>query len=87
MRILLLGMILPIVGCTTTEYVKEPVDVYVPVPVPCDVEIPPDVRHATDYLSREDSDFDKIKALLVERRERAALEAELRALLKACSQD
>lgn len=86
MRALLLGMILPIAGCTTTEYVKEPVDVYVPVPVPCDVDAPPIKRYAGDYLSIDDSAFDKIRALLVERRERAQAEAELRALLEACTE-
>lgn len=87
MRLLVLGLIAPIVGCTTTEYVKEPVDVYVPVPVPCHVNIPPPKRHATDYLSKDDSDFDKIRALLVERRERQSVERELRALLETCSED
>jgi hypothetical protein len=84
MRALAIAMLALLCGCTTTEYVDRPVDVYVPVPTPCEVEVPAQVLYATDKLRASDTDFDKIKALLVERRQRAATEEALRLLLGAC---
>lgn len=60
------------------------VRVEVPVILPCPVIMPPIGDYATAYLTKGHSDFDKIKALLVEREERKWVELELRELLGAC---
>jgi len=66
------------------EYVYETVRVEVPISEPCKVEMLPAEEYATSRLKKTDSDFDKIKALVVERLQRSGTERELRALLSVC---
>lgn len=73
-------------GCASNkpEPLPRVVRVEVPVIVPCPVTVTPVVPYATDRLTKESSDFDKIRGLLIERQERAGVEYELRALLDVC---
>ena len=75
-----------LVGCAGNVPAPLPRIVRVEVPIiqPCPVQIPPIVPYATDNLTKESSDFDKIRAILVERQERQGVELELRELLGAC---
>lgn len=73
-------------GCAGSQHtLPRLVRVEVPVMVPCPVVAPHVTPYATARLTRESTDFDKIKALLVERKERAGTESELRELLGVCS--
>lgn len=74
-------------GCCTAPEpitVVETLEVEVPVMEKCPVEMPRRVAYSTRSVKKEDSDFDKIRALLMERRERDAAEQELRELLAVC---
>jgi len=68
----------------TIRYVDRPVTVKVPVIQPCDVLVPEFMEYATARLTAGATDFEKIQSLLIERKERGATEAELRALLILC---
>lgn len=91
MRFVMLGIVLALIillmGCGSNEvirYVDRPVKVEVPIVMPCPVEIPAEAQYATDRLTVRATDFEKIRALLVERKERGATETELRVLLASC---
>lgn len=78
---------LVLTGCCTTPdpiTIVETVEVKVPVRVECPVEMPRRAAYAAEALTAESTDFDKIRALLVERRQRDTAEEELRALLAVC---
>ena len=77
---------LMLAGCATPriEYIREPVEVLVPIAQPCPVTAPGFMEYATEFLTLESDDFEKIRAVLVERRQRSVVEEELRALLEVC---
>jgi hypothetical protein len=80
--------LLALSGCAgKTKTLIETVTVQVPVFEPCDVDVPTPLRYATEDLRPGDSDFEKIRALLVERRQRMTVEEELRLLLTACTEE
>ena len=56
----------------------------VPVQVPCRVTVPEKPVWATESLKPDADIFDKVKALLAERRQRQAYETKLEAAAKAC---
>lgn len=60
------------------------VEVRVPVPVPCTVAVPPPPAWATEGLPAEPGLVEAVRALLAERIQRRAYEAELEAVLRAC---
>lgn len=83
------AMMFLLAGCISQPepekvYIKVPVRVEMPVPIPCPVELPAGKRYETKRLKKSDTDFDKIRAVLIELRQRAATEEELRALLGVC---
>lgn len=83
-RALLLPLILA--GCCANpEVIIDTQEVYIPVYEPCQVDMPRHVSYETESLSKDSSDFEKIRALLVERRQRMVTEGELRLLLDACT--
>lgn len=82
MKLPLLALLLSIAGCAST--VPQPVEVRVPVPVPCQtpsIEVP---RFATADLRPADDLQTKVRALLAERQQHLAYETRLRAALDAC---
>lgn len=81
--------VLLLAGCGSTEvikYVDRPIVVEVPVSIPCEAVVPREAVYSTDKLVISSSDFEKIQALLIERKERGATESELRLLLDSCTQ-
>lgn len=83
-----LALIALLAGCASPEvrYIRVPVQVDVPVRIPCGVDVPPERTYAASRLDAASSDFDKIKALLIERQQRAGVESELRILLGICTE-
>lgn len=82
MKLPLLVLLLSMAGCATTA--PKPVEVRLPVPVPCRVpaiEIP---RFATADLRPSDDLQIKVRALLAERQQHLAYETRLRAALDTC---
>ena len=80
--------LLTLVGCATT---KEPVittivqKVEVPIAVPCKVEIPPTRDWNFNKITAEMDIFEKVQALLADRRLHLGYEAELKASLGTCT--
>lgn len=74
-------------GCASParEPLPRVVRIEVPVIIPCPVTVPMPYPYATASLTKESTDFDKIKALLVELKQRDVTEEELRALLAVCA--
>jgi len=75
-------------GCaTTTEPVINTViqKVEVPIAMPCTVEIPPQREDNFSKVTTEMDIFEKVKALLADRKIQAGYEAELRAALSTCT--
>ncbi|WP_371232863.1 hypothetical protein ACAW63_07775 [Pseudomonas sp. QE6] len=82
MKLPLLIFALLMSGCATSA--PKPVEIRIPVPVPCQapvIEIP---RFATADLRPVDDLQTKVRALLAERRQHLAYETRLRAALDAC---
>jgi hypothetical protein len=86
MSLVLTFWILALAGCASAPEQQLPrvVTVEVPVIQPCPVKVPERAEYATAKLSKKASDFDKIKAILVERKQRETAENELRRLLVVC---
>lgn len=80
MRVILVFLALALLaGCESL-----PRRVLVPVPIPCEVAVPAEPDWATRDLNEKSTIWEQARALLAERRQRIAYEAELRAALDAC---
>jgi hypothetical protein len=84
MRVVVILSALLLASCATKERIVVQ-KVSVPVGVPCKVKIPDAPPYAVDDLDLNASIFDKAKALLAEREQRKAREAELEAAARSCS--
>lgn len=62
-----------------------PKQVLVPVPVPCTVHLPDTPEWATGALAPEAGIWEQVKALLAERLQSRAYQAELLAAARSCS--
>lgn len=82
MKLLLLPILL-ITGCATTENVVYK-DVLVPVPTKCSVLMPERNIYLSDTLNSENTIFEKMKYLLIDKKSSKMKEDELRELLKVC---
>ena len=86
----LVAMILLLAGCgatqTVTEYVDRPVEVKVPVAVPCVAEIPKRPEYETQTLEADDPIGIVERAYRIERQQRMAYEQTLLAELEGCRQ-
>lgn len=71
-------------GCATTMPPVQPVEVKVPVTVPCKVPMPERPAFAVDGLPLGSGIWDQMKALRAERWQRQGYETELEAAVKAC---
>jgi len=83
-KIVAFAVALALVGCASTPGPVVPVEVQVPVSVPCRV---PDIQRpafAVDSLSHDADVWDMIAALRAERLQRRGYEAQLEAALKSC---
>lgn len=89
MRLSLTGILAVIVsfslvGCATTPPPAQPVEVRVPVAVPCKAPAPARPAFAVDALPIGSVIWEQMKALRAERFQRQGYEAELEAAVKAC---
>lgn len=75
-----------LVGCNT-RYIRVPIEVEVPVAVPCAIDVDPPHEYATAWLAPEDSDGEVIRAMAIEIEERGIVEDYLRAVLAGCLGD
>ncbi len=71
-------------GCATTPCTAQPVEVRVPVAVPCNAPMPERPAFAVDALPIGSSIWDQMAALRGERLQRQGYEAELEAAVRAC---
>lgn len=71
-------------GCATTPPPVQPVEVRVPVAVPCKAPTPERPAFAVDALPLGSGIWDQMKALRAERLQRQGYETELEAAVKAC---
>jgi hypothetical protein len=76
--------VLALSACCTPEIIKEPIEVKVPVSVPCKIAKVDKPVMPFDGLKKEDSLFDKGKAALAELELRIAYEKQLEAAIKEC---
>lgn len=88
-RLSLTGILAAIVsfnlgGCATTAPAVEPVEVKVPVAVPCKTPMPERPAFAVDSLPLDAGIWEQMKALRAERLQRQGYEAELEAAVEAC---
>lgn len=72
---------LTLAGCASGP----PKQVLVPVPVYCEVKLPKEPVWATASLAADADIFVKVRALLVERRQRISYEKLLRAAIAGCN--
>ena len=86
MRIAMLLLVcLVMYGCASDPVVRvDTVEVYIPIIEPCPVDPPVAYDYESSYLTKSSSDFDKIRAILIEIKQRAGVESALRALLDSC---
>lgn len=85
MKLLLMGLVVTLAGCTGREHEVRTVRVEVPVLVPCntqEVEVPP---WAALGLKKSDSLELKVRTLLAERRQRIGYERQLVVAVRACN--
>lgn len=69
-------------GCTTTAPRVQ--EVLVPIQVPCKIDKPAKPNFAVDTLGIDANIFEKVKALLAERKQRMGYEKELEVLIDGC---
>lgn len=74
-----------LVGCTHTEYVRVPIEVEIPVAVPCVDQVAEPRVYATEKLTSQSGDGEVIRAMAIEIEERGISERYLRAILAGCT--
>lgn len=75
-----------VAGCAASPEVRYVTkEVKVPVPVKCEVSIPPEPRWATKDVKPEANIFDKVKALASEIEQREGFDIVLRSIIESCS--
>ena len=82
----LVGLVVLLSACATTEPVINTVvqKVEVPIAVPCEVEVPVRPDFNFDKLTPEQDVFEKTRALLADRKLHLGYETELLAALNSC---
>ncbi|NWB84144.1 hypothetical protein [Pseudomonas gingeri] len=84
MRVLLMGLVVLLTGCSAREPEIRTLRVEVPVQVPCRAPVVVEPAFAAASLKKTDSLEQKVRALLAERRQRMGYERELVASNMAC---
>lgn len=84
--LILIGLVVLVflVGCTRTEYVEKPVEVFKQVTLPCIEQIPEEPDYETQYLEPDDSIGVVGQAYRIERTQREAYIKTLRCELRGC---
>ncbi len=86
MKKLVLILSILLAACSTNPSNTKPVEVLVPVQVPCKITPPNKPDFAVDNLGIGEDIFDKVKALLAERKQRQGYELELEVAIKSCNE-
>lgn len=73
-------------ACSTNPSNTKPIEVLVPVQVPCKITPPNKPDFAVDNLGIGEDIFEKVKVLLAERQQRKGYELELEEAIKACNE-
>jgi hypothetical protein len=84
MKYIIALCLVSLAGCASTKKIAEPVEVKVPVPVPCKV---PDIQRpvfAVESLDVNADIWDMMSALRAERHQRRGYEMQLEASINAC---
>lgn len=71
-----------LVGCHNVK--PDPIIQYVDRPIYC-AELPEETQYMTSELSKDDTIYRKVEALLIEIEQRKIAESELRAIVVGCS--
>lgn len=82
-RLMYFAAVLILTGCAATPPTGT-TEVGIPVPVPCHAPVVEKPAFAVEALAIGAIILDQVKALLAERRQRQAYEAELEVAVKAC---
>lgn len=83
---IVLGFSLVFLSACSTLSNSKPVEILVPVQVPCKITPPNKPNFAVDNLGIGEDIFEKVKALLAERKQRQGYELELEEAIKACNE-
>lgn len=85
MRVLVVVIALALAGCGSAgKLPPRTIEVRVPVATKCTPDIDPKPTYATEAVDLSADLFELVKALLIERDQRTAREAELQAAVDAC---
>ena len=85
MRSLILVLTLMLAACAHRPRDAAPPVVSVPVAVDCVAKVTPPATYAADAVSLDGTIFELVQALLIDREQRKAREAELEAARAGCS--
>jgi hypothetical protein len=85
-NLLIIGLVILLSACATTDPVINTVvqKVEVPIAVPCEAEVPVRPDFNFDKLTPEQDVFEKTRALLADRKLHLGYETELLAALNSC---
>lgn len=85
-NLLIIGLVVLLSGCATTEPVINTViqKVEIPIAVPCKAEVPVKPDFNFDKLTLDQDVFEKTRALLADRKLHLGYETELLAALNSC---
>lgn len=86
MKSIILALSVALWGCSTPAIVREPVEVMVPIPIPCvdSNQIPPMIALETETVQRNDILGDKVVALVDDFKRLKESNRVLRELLQGC---
>lgn len=85
-RCFLLTISLLLLNACSTTFSSKPVEILVPVQVPCKITAPNKPTFAVDNLGIGEDIFEKVKYLLAERKQRIGYELELEEAIKSCNE-
>lgn len=85
---LVLALLLCVGGCATTQPTKppEPIQVEVPVRVPCTIDEPQSPQLSFEKLKEDSTLYEKVRVLLADRLLHLGYEEQLRTALRGCKQ-
>ena len=84
MKTVIAFFLILLTGCATITPPAQPIEVKVPVAVPCRVTAPTRPAFAVDALAVGSSLWDQMAALTAERLQRIGYESELEAAVRSC---
>ena len=85
MKLILVITLLALAACSTPEIVYKSVSTDIPVSTPCHAPVVTHPEWATSSISKADTLFAQVRALLVTENQRQSYEAKLEAANKACN--